>query len=502
MRKELHNGDVRRKEARKAVLGPPPAAPTGTAKIRQQLTRKATLIPVAIIVLLGSGLIARDAIYTWVDWNYRTGNPHAELVPDSADLMVTIDLSRLRDPEVIDALNGWRQDATKNGASKDISAALKDWTGREFSDSEIGAWAGRRITLMSGPWGAAIAIDARSTERALEWLERGANERWIGWLDEGVVWLAQEGATEKIEETKGYGLRTSIATTADYRRAREAHELLGGQAEIFVRWRQMNEPWKERLTSALDCAPDGWISTRVRAEEDGLKVESICRPPARAWRARTLAEAGAKRLTIPGAMAAWVATTHPTDWHRVKERIEESSPGAAELAAALEETLENEGDGRELLGLTSGVTTFGWDSSEGRLHAATRLAPDGENEATEALDRLAERLAGKWGAEAARKREDGTYQLADGLWGGSAIEVTISDGTIQLNRPSDETATREEVEPDAITVVGWTQEGAGLVSRWLGGTAGTWGQQLGPGRAVRTADRGLTIHRAEVEWRD
>ena len=68
---------------------------------------KWTLIPVTIIIVLAAVLSGRNAIQTWIDWNYRTENPHADLVPDSADLMITIDLARLRDPHVIDALNGW-----------------------------------------------------------------------------------------------------------------------------------------------------------------------------------------------------------------------------------------------------------------------------------------------------------------------------------------------------------------------------------------------------------
>ena len=243
-----------------------------------QLTSKWTLIPLVIIVLLGGGLIARDAIYTWIDWNYRTENPHAELAPDSADLMVTIDLLRLRDPEVIDALNGWRQKVAATSGTEDVASAMSAWTGRDFSDDEIARWAGRRLTLMAGQWGAAIAIDVREENAALKWLEKaGDKNAWIGWLDEDVVWVTQPSAEEKIAETKRHSRRTTIATTADYRRAREAHEMKGAQAEIFVRRQQVPDPWKERLTTALDCAPNGWIGTRARADHDGLKAETVCR---------------------------------------------------------------------------------------------------------------------------------------------------------------------------------------------------------------------------------
>ena len=109
--------------------------------------------------------------------------------------------------------------------------------------------------MMSGPWEHAIAIDAREKSEALAWLERN-NDGWPGWIDGDVVWLAGEAAAEKIAETKIYGLRTTIATTADYRRAREELGMNGAQAEMFVRWRQVPEPWAERLTTAMDCAPN------------------------------------------------------------------------------------------------------------------------------------------------------------------------------------------------------------------------------------------------------
>ena len=182
---------------------------------------KWTLIPLAIIIVLAAGLTGRNAIYTWIDWNYRTENPHAELVPDSADLMVTIDLARLRDPQVIDALNGWRQRVSGTERAEDVTTTASRWTGHDFSDDAIARWAGRRLTLMSGPWGNAIAIDAREKLEALAWLERN-EDGWAGGLDDDVVWLAETEATERIAETKRYGLRTTIATTADCRRARRA----------------------------------------------------------------------------------------------------------------------------------------------------------------------------------------------------------------------------------------------------------------------------------------
>ena len=316
-----------------------------------QMRSKWTLIPLAIIIVLAAGLTGRNAIYTWIDWNYRTENPHAELVPDSADLMVTIDLARLRDPQVIDALNGWRQRVSGTERADDVTPTASRWTGHDFSDDAIARWAGRRMTLMSGPWGDAFAIDAREKTEALAWLERN-NEGWDGWLDGDIVWLANGEAAEQIAETKRYGLRTTIATTADYRRAREEHDMKGAQAEMFVRWRQVPQPWRERLTTAMDCAPNGWIATRVRADRDALRVQSVCRAPQRSWRAGRLAEAKDGAWEIPERSAVWFITSHPTSWQRIRERLEVGSPGSAELAGAVVGLLKSDDETSGLLGVT------------------------------------------------------------------------------------------------------------------------------------------------------
>lgn len=499
---------IRRKrecEPKKGSETTPSVQPTRRdkiAKAKAQLTAKWTLIPLAIIVLLGSGLVARDAIHTWIDWNYRTENPHAEFVPDSADLMVTMDLSRLRDPEVIDALNGWRQQASGTGETEDVGSAVSAWTGRNFSDDAIGKFAGQRITLMSGPWGTVIAIDAREKQAALHWLEQSEDGGWTGWLEEDVVWLAQPEAAEKITETQRYGLRTTIATTADYRRAREAHELKGAQAEIFVRWRQVPEPWKERLTTALDCAPNGWIGTRVRADGNGLRTESICRSPERTWHAKKLGEVDGTQWDIPVKDDVWIVTSHANGWRELKDRLANQSPAAAELAGAAQVMLEAEENTEALLELTTGAALVGWDSEQMKIHAAARLREGQRVEAEEALDRITEEVAGQWGATAARRREDGTYELRHGLWGGSRIEVTVTDGTINVNQPHDGDAITETMPSDAITVTGWTKEGATLLSRWLGGTVGVWTTGLGEGRAMRKDGPGLTIHTTEISWRE
>ena len=342
------------------------------AEAKTQLTTKWTLIPLAVIVILGGGLIARDGIYTWIDWNYRTENPHAELVPDSADLMVTIDLSRLRDPAVVDALNGWRQKATAANETEDAVAAMSEWTGRNFSDEKIAQWAGRRLTLMAGQWGAAIAVDVREKDLAVKWLEEAGNNAWIGWLDGDVVWIAETAAEERIAEAKRHGLRATIATTADYRRAREAHAMKGAQAEIFARWRLVPEPWKERLTTALDCAPNGWIGTRVRADHEGLNAEAICRAPERTWRARTLGDVTEPTWEIPERSAVWIVTTHPTDWQQLKSRLERASPSGAVLVDRTRQLIGDEEDAG-LLASTAGAALAGWDSEEMSIHAAARL---------------------------------------------------------------------------------------------------------------------------------
>lgn len=497
----------RRKRESRAEIAPNAAGrgrAWGLAKMagaKSQLTEKWTVVPAVIIIVVGTALIGRDAIYTWIDWNYRTENPHAAMVPNTADLMVTIDLSRLRDPDTLDALNGWRQRATAAEGSDDVTGALSAWTGRDFTDDAIRQWTGRRLTVIAGPWGAAIAMDARETERALEWLERSKESEWTGWLDSNVVWLAQDGAATKIAETKRYGLRTALATTADYRRAREAHTMKGAQAEIFVRWRQIPEPWKERLTSAMDCSPEGWIATRVRADGERVATESICRTPAREWRPRTIGEIGKTHWEIPASSAVWIVTAHSTGWGRLKTRLTSESGGASELAESVQRILEGEGEQRGLLAMTAGAAMIGWDSRAMRFHAQATMEKSREEETKAALDAITAEIAGQWGATAGRRTGEGVYELRHGLWGGGPITVRAHEGEVTVNRPTGLT-NAARVPAEAVTVMGWTDQGAQLIAKWTGGTSGAWIAGLGSGEMIRKQLPGLTVHRGELAWPD
>ena len=121
---------------------PPSTKPAGD-------TRRSVVIPAAIVTLLGTGLTTRNAIYQWIDWNYRTENPHAILIPDGGDVIVTVDLSRLHDRDARDVINASRHRATSEG-NGDVATMLSDWTGREIADAEIERWAGRRLTIFTG----------------------------------------------------------------------------------------------------------------------------------------------------------------------------------------------------------------------------------------------------------------------------------------------------------------------------------------------------------------
>ena len=383
------------------------AEPTGKSAdagpAGRKWTRRSVVIPAAIIILLGAGLTGRNAIYQWVDWNYRNENPHAILIPDGSDVIVTVDLARLRDQNARDAINEWRHRATTNRGAEDIAIALSDWTGREFADAEIEAWVGRRLTIFTGQWGSGVVSEAREPATATTWLERGDDDQWTGWVSEEKVWLAQNAETESaIRETNAHGQRTSASAGSDYRRANEAHKMKGAQVEIFARWRAVPEPWRERLTTVMDCAPDKWVSSRVRADESGLEAETICPAQQRRWRPRTLEETGVKASLERADGDLWLITSHRTSWPEIIERIEKTSPGTGDLARAIQNALgEDEATQSGLLAQSAGVTTVTWREKPGVWTVKARLRADSEREAAQRLDRLAEELARKWGARAA-----------------------------------------------------------------------------------------------------
>ena len=102
----------------------------------------------------------------------------------------------------------------------------------------------------------------------------------------------------------------------------------------------------------MDCVPDGWIGTRVRADSNGLMTESICRAPQRNWRAKTLDETDETGWEIADRTAVWFITSHPTSWQRIRERLEVGSPGSAELAGAVVGLLKSDDETSGLLGVT------------------------------------------------------------------------------------------------------------------------------------------------------
>ena len=200
-----------------------------------------------------------------------------------SDVIVTVDLSRLRDQNGTDAINGWRHRATTNRDANDIAIALSDWTGREFAHAEIEAWVGRRLTIFTGHWGNGVLSEARDAATATTWLEKGDDGQWTGWVSEEKVWLAQNAETESaIRETNAHGQRTSASAASDYRRANESHTMKGAQVEIFARWRAVPEPWRERLTTVMDGALDATMNTLNR-QKGGARRTSGDRPPGAPW---------------------------------------------------------------------------------------------------------------------------------------------------------------------------------------------------------------------------
>ena len=483
----------------------PAGKTTKTGPRSRRWTRRSVVIPAAIIILLGAGLTGRNAIYQWVDWNYRTENPHAILIPDGSDVIVTVDLARMRDQNARDAINGWRHRATTNSDADDIAIALSDWTGREFADAEIEPWVGRRLTMFTGHWGSGVLIETREPATATTWLENGDDDQWTGWVSEERVWLAQNAETESaIRETNAHGQRTSASAGSDYRRASEAHTMKGAQVEIFARWRAVPEPWRERLTTVMDCAPSKWVSSRVRADESGLQAETICPAPQRQWRPRTLEETSVTASLESASGDLWLITSHRTSWPEIIDRIENTSPPTAELARAIQNALgEGEPGLSGLLAQSAGVTAVTWRHRPEGWSVIAQLRAGTKAEAAQRLDTLAAEIAGKWGAEAATTNEDGSHTIAHPLWGGNKITVGVNDEAIVFNEQAEVVAgDNRELARAAITQAGWTVRGATAVGKWAGEPLGAWIATMGSGTAWRTSEAGLNFHRLVTSWEE
>ena len=196
-----------------------------------------------------------------------------------------------------------------------------------------------------------------------------------------------------------------------------------------------------------------------------------------------------------------MVTSHGTEWERVKERLEGTSPGLGQLADAVGRLLTNDAGGQNLLNMTEGASLIGWDSEEARLHANARLTEDTASGAQQQLERIGSRMAGQWGATAAQRTTNGGYALRHGLWNGAMIEVTVKADAVTINAPGGDTRT-ETAREDAVTIMGWDANGAQLIANWIGGTAGAWAAGVGGCTAVRRDRPGVTMHEAEISWGD
>ena len=363
------------------------------ARIRSVLARRSIAIPIILIAVMTTFLAARTAVQTWIDWTFESGNPHAEVIPDSADFAITARLDRLAAPGKRNAVNEWRHAATGSGQSADDWPALVERrTGRALADADLEEWAGRRASVFWTADGMAMVVDVRDIQAATDWIDRENASSSIAWVSESRLWIADNSEVKTtIDTTREGGQRSSISSSADYRRSRDTHAMKRQDIEVFMRWRGVDELWTQRVAAGLDCKPTAWLSARVRIEEDGMQ-------PEKAWTARTLP----RRDHHPrqdGALA--ISTTYPTRWSELDARLRSQTPATAEILAVLKSAIDDgEGSAADLLAGTDRVATMVLGPT-GRWSIEVGLNAQNADAVDDTMGKTIAAIAGRWGAQAA-----------------------------------------------------------------------------------------------------
>ena len=463
-------------------------------------------IPIALIFIISATLLTTVTIRTWPEWIVTSQSPATTLVPDNADVVVTFNIEHLARRKQRNSLYRWMQDNSGHAkAQRDWRNSIADTTGLHVDEQTLQTWRARQAALFAvgSDWGLTIAV--RDTDAAASWVtstETSDDRTWSASLiDAAVVVTSNSDITTMVEHTAASENRTTIANTADYRSARDAHRMTRPIIVVFARWRSLPARLQDQLGGPLDCDPQRWVSANIGWDHEKLEMEIICPRPTRPWTLTTLDEHDPR--LIPVNADALLEMTFPANWERLHDRLSVQSQGAASLLSHIAATTTPDDDiDQTLMDTLSGRATLWTDSESGNWRAMVDVSDP------QLLRRLSAKIVAAmgaaWGTESVHIDPDtATATVRHPTWPDHPITASWSDAHLMLSTDGATLAdvTMTPAEPsEAVMISQWTSQETSNVADRFGEPVADWFAGMGSGKAVGHYETGLYRYELEITW--
>ena len=245
------------------------------ARPRPFAKRRSILIPVAVILATAAVYTASTVIPQLLSVLLSPTGQHARLVPDNAELHVSVDLKKVgaRDARTI------LDDLYQNGNGI-IQPAFQAYTGLSEPPPAIAEWAGRELSITTFPdAGYAIIVNVRDRRAAARRLDPFIAENLQATLltEHLVIASSPTIARAVIDRIDGRH-RNSLEQTTDYQQAEHIRTNRRPLAMAFLRWSINADQYQRSYAALMGCDTSSWLAATADINADQIELQAQCPP--------------------------------------------------------------------------------------------------------------------------------------------------------------------------------------------------------------------------------
>lgn len=245
------------------------------AKPRAFPKRRSILIPAAVLIATAAVYTGNTVIPELLSALLSPTGKHARIVPDNAELFVSIDLKKAGARDVQAILNPPRE----NGDGF-FTHAIKTYTELSEPPPGIAKWAGRELSITTYPdAGYAIVADVRNSRAAALALDSFIAKNPQATLLSNHLVIASSPATAGaiIDRIDGRR-RNTLEQTTDYQQAKRLRTNRRPLAIAFLRWSINGDKYQRSYAALLGCHTSRWLSATADINANQIELLAHCPP--------------------------------------------------------------------------------------------------------------------------------------------------------------------------------------------------------------------------------